>query len=37
MLELFIDCRLAVLPGTQHAEVMQRSDALCAVVAPFLA
>jgi len=37
MLDLFIDCRLAVLPGTKHTEVMQRSDMLRTVVAPFLA
>ena len=37
MLDLFIDCRLAVLPGTKHTEVMQRSDILRTVVAPFLA
>src|SRR4051812_5276852 len=37
MLDLFQDCRLAVLPGTKHTEVMQRSDALRAIVEPFLA
>ena len=37
MLDLFPDCRLAVLPGTRHTEVMQRSDALRALVTPFLA
>ena len=36
MLDLFPDCRLAVLPATRHTEVMQRSDALRALVAPFL-
>jgi pimeloyl-ACP methyl ester carboxylesterase len=36
MLDLFADCRLAVLPGTKHTEVMQRSDVLRAAVAPFL-
>ena len=37
MLELFPDCRLAVLPGTRHTEVMQRSDVLRDLVVPFLA
>lgn len=37
MLTLFPDCRLAVLPGTRHTEVMQRSDLLRAIVEPFLA
>lgn len=37
MLDLFPDCRLAVLPGTRHTEVMQRGDALRALVGPFLA
>ena len=37
MLDLFADCRLAVLPGTRHTEVMQRSDVLRATVGPFLA
>ena len=36
MLDLFPDCRLAVLPGTRHTEVMQRPDELRAIVAPFL-
>jgi pimeloyl-ACP methyl ester carboxylesterase len=36
MLDLFADCRLAVLPGTKHTEVMQRSDVLRAIVEPFL-
>ncbi len=36
MLELFPDSRLAVLPGTRHTEVMQRSEQLRALVAPFL-
>ena len=37
MLELFPDARLAVLPGTRHSEVMQRTEELCALVRPFLA
>jgi len=37
MLDLFPDCRLAVLPGTRHTEVMQRSDELRTLVPPFLA
>lgn len=37
MLDLFPDCRLAVLPATRHTEVMRRSDALRALVLPFLA
>ena len=37
MLDLFADCRLAVLPGTKHTEVMQRSEVLRAIVGPFLA
>jgi pimeloyl-ACP methyl ester carboxylesterase len=37
MLDLFPDCRLAVLPDTRHTEVMQRADALRALVTPFLA
>jgi len=36
MLDLFPNCRLAVLSATRHTEVMQRSDALQALVAPFL-
>jgi pimeloyl-ACP methyl ester carboxylesterase len=36
MLDLFRDCRLAVLPGTRHTEVMQRADELRALVGPFL-
>ena len=36
MLDLFPDCRLAVLPDTRHTEVMDRSDALRALVGPFL-
>lgn len=36
MLDLFADCQLAVLPGTKHTEVMQRSDVLRATVGPFL-
>jgi len=37
MLDLFPDCRLAVLPATRHTEVMQRTDELRALVGPFLA
>ena len=37
MLDLFPDCRLAVLPATRHTEVMQRTDVLRALVEPFLA
>ena len=37
MLDLFPDCRLAVLPGTKHTEVMERSEQLRALVGPFLA
>ena len=36
MLDLFPDCRLAVLPATRHTEVMERTDALQALVGPFL-
>ncbi len=36
MLDLFPDCRLAVLPATRHTEVMQRVDELRALVGPFL-
>ncbi|HUG75152.1 MAG TPA: alpha/beta hydrolase, partial [Acidimicrobiia bacterium] len=36
MLDLFPDCRLAVLPATRHTEVMQRTDALRALITPFL-
>ena len=36
MLDLFPDCRLAVLPATRHTEVMQRTDELSALVRPFL-
>jgi pimeloyl-ACP methyl ester carboxylesterase len=36
MLDLIPDCRLAVLPATRHTEVMQRTDALRALVGPFL-
>jgi pimeloyl-ACP methyl ester carboxylesterase len=36
MLDLFPDCRLAVLPATRHTEVMQRTDELCALLRPFL-
>ena len=37
MLDVFPDCRLAVLPATRHTEVMQRSEMLRPVVQPFLA
>jgi pimeloyl-ACP methyl ester carboxylesterase len=37
MLDLFPDCRLAVLPATRHTEVMQRTDELRVLVGPFLA
>lgn len=36
MLDLFVDCRLAVLPGTRHTEVMDRTDELRSLVGPFL-
>src|SRR5262249_47022167 len=36
MLDLFPDCRLAVLPATRHTEVLQRSDELRTLVGPFL-
>ena len=36
MLDLFPDCRLAVLPATRHTEVMQRPDELRTLVGPFL-
>jgi len=36
MLDLFPDSALAVLPATKHTEVMQRGDALRALVGPFL-
>src|SRR3954463_2276853 len=36
MLDLFPDCRLAVLPATRHTEVMQRTDELRALLDPFL-
>ena len=36
MLELFPDARLAVLPATTHMQVIRRTDALLALVAPFL-
>ena len=36
MLDLFRDCRLAVLPATRHTEVMQRTDELRALVGSFL-
>src|SRR5215207_6962002 len=37
MLDLFPDCRLAVLPATRHTEVMERAEVLRALVQPFLA
>jgi pimeloyl-ACP methyl ester carboxylesterase len=37
MLDLFPDCRLAVLPDTRHTEVMQRTEPLRVLVEPFLA
>jgi pimeloyl-ACP methyl ester carboxylesterase len=37
MLDLFPDCRLAVLPDTRHTEVMERPEVLRALVDPFLA
>lgn len=37
MLDLIPDCRLAVLPDTRHTEVMQRTEALEALIRPFLA
>jgi pimeloyl-ACP methyl ester carboxylesterase len=36
MLDLFPDCRLAVLPATRHTEVMERTDELRVLVGPFL-
>ena len=36
MLDLFPDCRLAVLPATRHTEVMQRSSELRALIDEFL-
>jgi pimeloyl-ACP methyl ester carboxylesterase len=36
MLDLFPDCRLAVLPATRHTEVMQRTDELRTLLGPFL-
>jgi pimeloyl-ACP methyl ester carboxylesterase len=36
MLDLFPDCRLAVLPRTKHTEVMQRPEQLRSLVEPFL-
>ena len=37
MLDLFPDCRLAVLPGTRHTEVMSDGEVLRVLVSPFLA
>ena len=36
MLDLFPDAQLAVLPGTTHMQVIRRTDALLALVEPFL-
>lgn len=36
MLELFPSAQLAVLPGTTHMQVIRRTDALLALVVPFL-
>src|SRR3954447_973820 len=36
MLDLFPDCRLAVLPDTKHTEVMERPEQLRALLRPFL-
>ena len=36
MLDLFPDCRLAVLPATRHTEVMQRTNELRALLDEFL-
>ena len=36
MLELFPDAQLAVLPGTTHMQVIRRTDALLALVGPFV-
>jgi pimeloyl-ACP methyl ester carboxylesterase len=36
MLDLFPDCRLAVLPATRHTEVMHRTSELRVLVGPFL-
>jgi hypothetical protein len=36
MLELFPDAQLAVLPGTTHMQVIRRTEALLALVEPFL-
>src|SRR4051812_290296 len=36
MLDLFPDCRLAVLPGTRHTEIMQRADQLQVLLRAFL-
>ncbi|MBW8827248.1 MAG: alpha/beta hydrolase [Acidobacteria bacterium] len=36
MLDLFPNCSLAVLPGTRHTEVMQRTEELRALLRPFL-
>jgi pimeloyl-ACP methyl ester carboxylesterase len=36
MLELIPDAQLAVLPGTTHRQVIRRTDALFALVEPFL-
>jgi pimeloyl-ACP methyl ester carboxylesterase len=36
MLDLFPDAQLAVLPATTHVQVIQRTDALLALIEPFL-
>src|SRR3954470_22001558 len=36
MLDLFPDCRLAVLPATRHTEVMERAAQLREIAMPFL-
>jgi len=36
MLELFPEAQLAVLPGTTHMQVIRRTDALLALIEPFL-
>jgi pimeloyl-ACP methyl ester carboxylesterase len=36
MLDLFPQAQLAVLPGTTHVEVIQRAEALLALIEPFL-
>src|SRR3954470_22202382 len=36
MLDLFPDCRVAVLPANPHTEVMERTEVLRALLQPFL-